>query len=134
VVADRSALSGVTEPRCFSPPWTVECRARRSVVDAFDNAQVAVRRIAQYGQCGLHAVIYSAAASPDHKLGINRRPANVAIEGRELLAKLNQYPCHHRVDPAQQMARWDEGLDVSFPGEAEVDRAAEFAASVENDA
>ena len=23
---------------------------------------------------------------PDHQLGINRRPANVAVEGRELLA------------------------------------------------
>jgi hypothetical protein len=49
---------------------------------------------------------------PDHKLGINRSPANVAIEGRELLAKLNQYPCHHRIDPAQQMARWDAPFEV----------------------
>jgi hypothetical protein len=49
---------------------------------------------------------------PDHKLGINRRPAYIAIEGCELLAKLKQYPCHNRIDPAQQMARWDAPLEV----------------------
>jgi hypothetical protein len=48
----------------------------------------------------------------DHKLGINRRPANVAIEGRKLLANLNQYPCHDRIDPAQQMIRWDAPFEV----------------------
>jgi hypothetical protein len=48
----------------------------------------------------------------DHKLGINRRLANVAIEGRELLANLNQYPCHDRIDPAQQMVRWDAPFEV----------------------
>ena len=48
----------------------------------------------------------------DHKLGINRRPANVAIEWRKLLANLNQYPCHDRIDPAQQMVRWDAPFEV----------------------
>jgi hypothetical protein len=49
---------------------------------------------------------------PDHKLGINRRPTNVAIEGRQPIAKFNQYPCHDRIDPAQQMARRDAPLEV----------------------
>jgi hypothetical protein len=49
---------------------------------------------------------------PDHKLGINRRPANVAMERREFLAKLSQYPRHDRIDPAQQMARWDAPFEV----------------------
>ena len=48
----------------------------------------------------------------NHKLGINRGPANVAIEGRKLLANLNQYPCHDRIDPAQQMVRWDAPFEV----------------------
>src|SRR5262249_14932775 len=48
----------------------------------------------------------------DHKLGINRRPANVAIEGCELLPKLNQYPRHDRIDPPQQIARRDAPFEV----------------------
>src|SRR5438132_8744935 len=48
----------------------------------------------------------------DHKLGINRRPANVAIEGCELLPKLNQYPRHDRINPPQQMARRDAPFKV----------------------
>ena len=49
---------------------------------------------------------------PDHKLGINRRPANVAIERREPIAKLNQDPCHDRIDPAQEMVRWNAPFEV----------------------
>ena len=40
---------------------------------------------------------------PDHKLWINRRPADLAVEGCQLLTKSSQQPCHHRIDPAQQM-------------------------------
>src|ERR1700689_1733776 len=48
----------------------------------------------------------------DHQLGINRRPANLAIEGHKLLAKLHQYPCHHRIDPSQQMPCWNAPFEV----------------------
>src|SRR6202158_6183134 len=34
---------------------------------------------------------------PDHQFGIDRGPANLAIKGRQLLAKLKQYTRHHRV-------------------------------------
>jgi len=34
------------------------------------------------------------------------------ITGRKLLAKLNQYPCHRRIDPTQQMTRWDAPFQV----------------------
>src|SRR6476620_1822339 len=40
---------------------------------------------------------------PDHKLWINRRPADLAVEGCQLLTKSSQQPRHHRIDPAQQM-------------------------------
>jgi hypothetical protein len=39
-------------------------------------------------------------------------PTNVAVEGRQPLAKLNQYPCHDWIDPAQQVAHWDAPFDV----------------------
>ena len=49
---------------------------------------------------------------PDHQLGVDRGPANLAIKGRQLLAKLNQYPGHDRIDPAQKMARWNAPFQV----------------------
>jgi hypothetical protein len=44
---------------------------------------------------------------PDHKLRINRRSTNVIVEGHQLVAKLNRYPGHHRIDPPQQVASRD---------------------------
>jgi hypothetical protein len=41
---------------------------------------------------------------PDHKLGIDRRPANVAIKGHQPAAQVSQYSRYNRIDPAQQMA------------------------------
>src|SRR5579862_3063053 len=48
----------------------------------------------------------------DHQLGINRRPANLAIEGHKLLTKLHQYPGNHRIDPPQQMPCWNAPFEV----------------------
>ena len=61
---------------------------------------------------GPDAVAITDDQHPDHKLRINRRPANVAVERRQLVAKLNQYPCHHRIDPAQQVASRDAPFEV----------------------
>src|SRR5262249_43251265 len=52
---------------------------------------------------------------PEHEFGINRRAANLAIEGRQLLVQVSQHPRHDRVDPAQQMARWNAPFKVE-PG------------------
>jgi hypothetical protein len=41
---------------------------------------------------------------PDHELGINRRPANVAVEGCQLLMQVSHDPRYFGIDPAQQMA------------------------------
>jgi hypothetical protein len=41
---------------------------------------------------------------PDHQLGVNRRPANVAVERRQLLMQVSHDPHHFWIDPAQQMA------------------------------
>ena len=49
---------------------------------------------------------------PDHQLGIDRRPADLAIEGLQLLAQLSQHPRHDRIDPAQQMARRNALFEV----------------------
>jgi hypothetical protein len=49
---------------------------------------------------------------PDHKLGINRRPANVSIKRCQLLPKLTQYLRHDRINPTQKMASWDAPFQV----------------------
>jgi hypothetical protein len=61
---------------------------------------------------GADAVAIADNQHPDHKLRINRRPANVAVERRQLVAKLNQYPCHHRIDSPQQIANRDAPFEV----------------------
>src|SRR2546422_10611895 len=49
---------------------------------------------------------------PDHELGIDRGPANVAVERRELLSQVSQNPRHDRIDPAQQIARRNTLFEV----------------------
>ena len=61
---------------------------------------------------GADAVAIADNQHPDHKLGIDRGPANVAVEGRQLVAKLSQYPGHHRIDPPQQVANRDAPFEV----------------------
>ena len=61
---------------------------------------------------GADAVAIADNQHPDHKLGIDRGPANVAVEGRQLVAKLSQYPGHHRIDPPQQVASRDAPFEV----------------------
>src|ERR1700688_4254695 len=49
---------------------------------------------------------------PDHQLGVDRWSADLAVERHQLLAKLTQYPRHHRIDPAQQIARRNAPFEV----------------------
>src|SRR4051794_1714946 len=49
---------------------------------------------------------------PDHQLRINRRPTDLAVEGSQLLAQVSQHLRHHRIDPAQQMARRNAFFEV----------------------
>ena len=48
----------------------------------------------------------------DHQLGIDRRPADLTVEGLQLLPKLSQYPRHGRIDAAQEMALRNASLEV----------------------
>ncbi len=42
---------------------------------------------------------------PQQEFGVDRGPADVAVEWCQLLARVSQHPRHHRIDPAQQMVR-----------------------------
>src|SRR5262249_25047747 len=49
---------------------------------------------------------------PNHELGVDRGPTNLAIEGRELLAHVRKQLRHDRIDPTQEMARRNAFLEV----------------------
>jgi hypothetical protein len=40
---------------------------------------------------------------PDQQLGIDRRPADVAVERIQLFVQIAEHRCHENVDPAQQV-------------------------------
>jgi hypothetical protein len=43
----------------------------------------------------------------DHQLRVDRGPADVAVERRELLAKIDQHPRDDWIETAQEMTRWN---------------------------
>src|SRR5215475_14267357 len=49
---------------------------------------------------------------PDHELGVDRRPADLAVEGPQLLAKVSHYPRHHRIDAAKKMVPRNTTFEV----------------------
>src|SRR6516225_9929710 len=49
---------------------------------------------------------------PDHELGVNRRPADVAVKGRQLLMQIGHDPRYFWIDPAQQMAFWNTPFEI----------------------
>ncbi len=49
---------------------------------------------------------------PDHQLGVDRRPADLAVERFQLLTKPSQYPRHNRIDAAQEMEFWNAPFEV----------------------
>jgi hypothetical protein len=67
-------------------------------------------RQAASGRLPLEQTGYGRQAISSHRP--DYRSANVAIERRQFVAKRNQYPCHHRIDPAQQIASRDAPFEV----------------------
>src|ERR1700704_2112679 len=51
---------------------------------------------------------------PDQQLGIDRRPADVAVERTQLFVQVAKHRCHENVDPAQQMALRDHVIEPKF--------------------
>src|SRR5271165_7346573 len=49
---------------------------------------------------------------PDHQLGIDRGPAEVAVKGLQLLMQIGQNGCREHVDPSQQVARRDHLVEA----------------------
>src|SRR5215475_2854678 len=49
---------------------------------------------------------------PDHELGVDRRPADFAVEGPQLLAKVSHYPRHYRIDAAKKMVPRNTTFEV----------------------
>src|SRR5712664_208029 len=51
---------------------------------------------------------------PDHQLGIDRGPAEVAVKCLELLMQIGQNGCREHVDPSQQVARRDHLVEAKL--------------------
>jgi hypothetical protein len=49
---------------------------------------------------------------PDHKLGIDRRSAYLAVKGPQLFAKVSHYPRHHRIGAAKKMMPRNTAFEV----------------------
>src|SRR5262249_9389196 len=49
---------------------------------------------------------------PDHEFGVDRRPADLAVEGPQLLAKVSHYPRHQRIDAAKKMVPRNTTFEV----------------------
>src|SRR6266700_4573216 len=49
---------------------------------------------------------------PDHQLRIDRGPPDVAVDRRQLLAKIDQHPRDDWIEPALEMIRWNLFFEV----------------------
>jgi hypothetical protein len=49
---------------------------------------------------------------PDHQIGVNRWSADLAVEGFQLPAQVCQHPRHDRINPAQQVVRWNTPFEI----------------------
>jgi hypothetical protein len=53
----------------------------------------------------------SRAPERDHEFRVDRRPADLAVEGLQLLPNVGQYPRNRRIDAAHKMARRNATLE-----------------------
>src|SRR3984893_10677680 len=51
---------------------------------------------------------------PDHQLGIDRGPADVAVKCLQLLMQIAQNGCRENIDPSQQVVRRDHLVEVKL--------------------
>src|SRR5262249_3585776 len=97
-------------------PIDRECRVVRYGIIEIEAAKPAVSEM-QFdllAQSPLEADAIAVAHDqhPNHKLGVDRGPTNLAIEGRELLAHVRNQPRHDRINPTQEMARRNALLEI----------------------
>ena len=51
---------------------------------------------------------------PDHQLGIDRGPADVAVKCLQLLVQIGQNGCRENIDPSQQVVRRDHLVEAKL--------------------
>src|SRR6266576_3800523 len=74
-------------------------------------SQVQLNLLAQ-PQLEADAVAVAHDQHSDHELRVDRRSTDVAIERCQLLAQVSQHLHYNRIDPAQEMARWNAPFEV----------------------
>src|ERR1700732_4782328 len=61
-----------------------------------------------------NAIAVTDQENPDHQLGINRGPADVAVKYLQLLMQIAQNGCRENIDPSQQVVRWDHLVEAKL--------------------
>ena len=93
-----------------------KCRMIRNLVVEIETAEPAIRKV----KCDLltkpplktHTVAVAHDQHPDHELRVDRGSPNVAVERSQLLVQVREHSRHDRIDPTQQMARWNTAFEI----------------------
>src|SRR6266852_4065575 len=88
-------------------PIDRECRVVGDLVFEIETAEPTIGKmqldLLAQSALGADAVAVAHDEHPQHEFGIDRRPADLAVEGLQLLAKRGQDLRYNRIDPAQQV-------------------------------
>jgi hypothetical protein len=95
-----------------------ERRMMRNLVLEIELAEPAVSEVQRHflAQSALmtNTVAVTHQQHPDHQLGIDRGPTDVAVKPPQLLMQIGQNGCREHVDPSQQMVRRDDLVEAEL--------------------
>src|SRR5258708_7847437 len=90
----------------------------RNLIVEIELAEPAVRKLQRHflAQPALmtNAIAVTDQEHPDHQLGIDRGPADVAVKCLQLLVQIAQNGCREHVDPSQQVVRRDHLVEAKL--------------------
>src|SRR6202790_576623 len=95
-----------------------ERRMVRNLIVEIELAEPAVSKVQRYflAQPALmtNAIAVTDQEHPDHQLGIDRGPADVAVKCLQLLMQIGQNGCRENIDPSQQVIRRDHLVEAKL--------------------
>src|SRR6202790_5596223 len=95
-----------------------ERRMVRNLIVEIELAEPAVSKVQRYflAQPTLmtNAIAVTDQEHPDHQLGIDRGPADVAVKCLQLLMQIGQNGCRENIDPSQQVIRRDHLVEAKL--------------------
>src|SRR4029077_11118858 len=115
------ALENMTQDLALAEaaqPIHRERRMVRNLVVEIELAEPAVSKVQRHflAQPALmtNAIAVTDQEHPDHQLGIDRGPADVAVKCLQLLVQIGQNGCREHIDPSQQVVRRDHLVETKL--------------------